>query len=177
MLVVASLVGCLAAEALQRDQREAIPGACRTARRVRWASVSGADCRRSGKRKGMMYSCPFQRVRRCLPSWCQTSIVFPPPELRCYKPPQSNQQSCLFRFVTCGEKVRYDQQTAARVAGTLPESGAGTRPGEAGDDCGRNEPHPSEPEQEGTSGSGKQSAKAAECMTGSFVCPPRPAHS
>ena len=53
----------------------------------------------------------------------------------------------------------------------MPESGEGTRPGEAGGDCCRTKPHPSKPEQESTSGSGKQSAKAAQCLRVSSVSP------
>jgi len=70
--------------------------------------------------------------------------------------------------------VRYNQQTAARQLETLPESGEGTRPEEAGGDCCRTKPHPSKPEQASTSGSGKQSAKAAECLIVSSVSPPTP---
>jgi hypothetical protein len=59
----------------------------------------------------------------------------------------------------------HDQQTAARLAGTLFESGDGTRPAQAEWDCRRTKPHPSEAEVKGTGCSDKQSAKAQEFLT------------
>ena len=77
----------------------------------------------------------------------------------------SADKSCLLGFLSCGEgRFDYNQQTAARLAETLPESGEGTRPAEAGGDCCRTKPDPSKPEQESTRHSGKQSAKATECL-------------
>jgi hypothetical protein len=46
----------------------------------------------------------------------------------------------------------------------LSESGDGTRPTEAECDCCRTKPHPSKSEQENTSCSDKQSAKAKDCL-------------
>ena len=48
------------------------------------------------------------------------------------------------------------------------------RPEEADGDCSRTKPHTSKPEQESTRCSGKQSAKAAECLIVFSVSPPHP---
>src|SRR2546425_5669144 len=106
---------------------------------------------------------PFPRARPVYQGGANSNLCFTERSSMLLKS-SSTDKSCLLRFLSCGEGVRYNQQTAARLAETLPESGKGTRPGEAGGDCCRTKPHPSKPEQESTNGPDKQSAKGADCL-------------
>ena len=62
-------------------------------------------------------------------------ICLKPSELWCYKKLHPRNLLAPVRF--CGEELCNDQPTAARLAGTLPQSGDGTRPEEADGDCSR----------------------------------------
>src|ERR1700686_544553 len=82
-------------------------------------------------------------------------------QLWCYK---YRKAICLLRFLICAQERCDDQQTAPPLAGTLSKSSDGTRPEKADGNCCRTKPHPSTPAQESTRRSGKQNAKAEECL-------------